>query len=437
MKIFGIGTGLAAMTKASKVESGHSVPTQGNFSDFKNIPDWSSTRHLRGKGIHTDPQGLHFRIVNDYIETPNPSPGGAHIELTFNNSLMIGLVGDTGAADGHQVLNALYAQETDFNIILGDGLYEVGPKNPDDPLLYQRLGKYAKLKKTFYVPGNHDYYAKHQPIPNHLAYPKSILPSGYYDISCFFKQGDQKIETVRILMIDMNVLHSDPKQREWIQKTLKTSSAKYIFFCDHQPLHTLGPKHTTPPPSAYWLEKLAIKYRVQAIFSGHNHYASLRLAENSPWEFILGGGSPSKLEYPPGTNKNDENIKVEDEDTLTFAFAKPSFATAKIDSTGLSIKILHAGKKSSVTGLLEISQGMQNSDPKLKIEGEISRNRSKTPFYLSYQFAILFTSSVAALAMAKIRSSDQNRIHRKEEQKLLKEFDSRADYRSIPKSIRV
>jgi 3',5'-cyclic AMP phosphodiesterase CpdA len=98
-------------------------------------------------------------------------------------------------------------------------------------------------------------------------------------------------EDVRIFALDSNYM--DKPQLEWFEKELKASGSawKIVFF--HHPIYSSGEKHGSNLELRSVLEPLFVKYGVDVVFSGHEHfYERLKPQQNIQY-FIV--GSSAKL----------------------------------------------------------------------------------------------------------------------------------------------
>jgi 3',5'-cyclic AMP phosphodiesterase CpdA len=145
----------------------------------------------------------------------------------------------------------------DFVIMLGDNIY--GGSTPKDfekkfevpykPLLDVGVKFYASL-------GNHD-------NPNERFYKLfNMNEAKYYT----FKKGN-----VRFFALDSNYM--DAKQLAWLEKQLQDSGNKDWKICFfHHPLYSSGKTHGSFVELRSLIEPLFIKYGVDAVFSGHDHF---------------------------------------------------------------------------------------------------------------------------------------------------------------------
>jgi hypothetical protein len=219
---------------------------------------------------------------------PPPSPGVAPAAAPASASaskvqLKFAILGDTGTGTMPQfeIGKKLAASRTtypfEFVIMLGDNMY--GGENPKDfiskfekpyePLLKSGVKFYAAL-------GNHD-------EPDRQSAYKSFNMEGkrYYS----FKPKDG----VRFFALDSNYM--DPKQLEWLEGELKASGSEWKIAFFHHPLYSSGAKHGSDLELRKVLEPLLIKYGVDAVFAGHEHFYERIKPQNNIQYFILGNSA--------------------------------------------------------------------------------------------------------------------------------------------------
>lgn len=205
-------------------------------------------------------------------------------ELAFplkQDSVRFAVIGDSGAGNQKQYeLAALMAQVRktfpfDFVIMLGDNIYGSNkPSNfekkferPYKTLLDDGVSFYATL-------GNHD-------NPNERFYKLfNMKEQRYYS----FSKGN-----VRFFVLDSNYM--DPKQLDWTEKELQSSTAAWKVCYFHHPLYSSGERHGSDNDLRLILEPLLIKYGVKVVFAGHEHFYERIKPQNGISYFISGAAS--------------------------------------------------------------------------------------------------------------------------------------------------
>jgi predicted MPP superfamily phosphohydrolase len=197
------------------------------------------------------------------------------------DSLKFAIIGDsgTGSSSQYKVAEMLVAARAkfpyEFILMLGDNLYSgSGPKDykkkfeePYKALLDSGLKFYAAL-------GNHDNTDERNYKP--------------------FNMGGQRYYTfkpkngVRIFALDSNYM--DQPQLQWLEKELTASGSdwKIVFF--HHPLYSSG-MHGSDIQLREQLEPLFLKYGVDVVFSGHEHFYERIKPQKGIYYFTSGGAA--------------------------------------------------------------------------------------------------------------------------------------------------
>lgn len=204
-------------------------------------------------------------------------------ELTVPNrpdSLKFAAIGDNGTGDQpeYDVANQmeLWHRKFPFDmvIMLGDNIY--GSQRPADfvlkferpykPLLDAGVKFYASL-------GNHDKTS--------------------FDTYEPFNMGGERYYTyarnnVRFFVLDSNFL--DPKQLQWIEETLRSSRETWKIAYFHHPLYSDGGRHGSEVELRVRLEPIFLKYRVNVVYSGHDHIYERLKPQKGIHYFVSGAG---------------------------------------------------------------------------------------------------------------------------------------------------
>jgi hypothetical protein len=190
------------------------------------------------------------------------------------------VLGDSGTGDRAQNEVAAQAWKAhqvfpyEFAIMLGDNIY--GSERPQDfarkfelpykPLLDANIAFYASL-------GNHD-------DPNQRYYKP-------------FGMGGQRFYTyqkkdVRFYALDSNYM--DKGQQAWLEKELSGSDAKWKVAYFHHPIYSSGGRHGSEVDLRTIVEPMFIKYGVNVVFAGHEHFYE-RLRPQKGIHYFTAGGS--------------------------------------------------------------------------------------------------------------------------------------------------
>jgi len=178
-----------------------------------------------------------------------------------SNSVRFGVIGDngTGAKPQYEVAQEMvtYHEKFPYTFVImnGDNLY--GGERPQD-FVNKFEAPYKALldaKVDFFATlGNHD-------DPNQRFYkPFNMGGQRYYT----FKKGN-----ARFFSLDSNYM--DPVQLAWIEKELKASGSDWKIPFFHHPLYASG-MHGSQVDLRVILEPLFIKYGVDVVFAGHEHF---------------------------------------------------------------------------------------------------------------------------------------------------------------------
>lgn len=199
------------------------------------------------------------------------------------NSVRFAVIGDNGSADsseyqvGEQMQKAQQISKFGFVIMLGDNLYggssardyESRFERPYKPLLDAGVLFYASL-------GNHDDQSEISYTPFHMG------GNRYYT----YIEGNTEF-----FVLDSNYL--DGTQLDWLQKELQKSKAVWKVAYFHHPLYSSGKTHGSDKDVRVVLEPVFEKYRVNVVFSGHDHVYERIFPQNGILYFVM--GSSGKL----------------------------------------------------------------------------------------------------------------------------------------------
>lgn len=200
-------------------------------------------------------------------------------------SVRFAVFGDSGTGGGAQrrVAERLAATHKsypfEFVLMLGDNLY--GSEKPRDytskfeapykPLLDAGVKFYAAL-------GNHD-------DPTQAFYkPFNMNGERFHTFKA--PRG-----SVRFFALDSNYMQQ--AQLAWLEKELAASDSNWKIAFFHHPLYSSGEKHGSDEKLREQLEPLFVKYGVDVVFTGHEHFYE-RLKPQKGIHYII-SGSAAKL----------------------------------------------------------------------------------------------------------------------------------------------
>jgi hypothetical protein len=188
------------------------------------------------------------------------------------NSIKFLVIGDTGTGDSRQrqvaeqIVAAHRTFPFEFAIMLGDNLYGAeGPsayvqkfETPYKPLLDAGVKFYAAL-------GNHDEPAQR------FYEPFNMDGKRYYT----FTKGGPAVLGLTETDVEFFVLDSTymtPAQVDWLNGALEKSQARWKVAYFHHPIYSSGEKHGSEEDLQQLVEPLFLKYGVDVVFSGHEHF---------------------------------------------------------------------------------------------------------------------------------------------------------------------
>ena len=251
---------------------------------------------------------LIFSIVLAGVLTPytaETQDKGILSKLGKNDVTRFAVIGDAGTGGdkqmevAQQIVKQYQRAPFEFAIMLGDNLY--GRERPRDyekkferpykPLLDAGVKFYAAL-------GNHD-------DPNQRFYkPFNMDGERYYTFKA--PKGG-----IRFFAIDSNYV--DQKQLEWLEKELAASGSDWKIAFFHHPPYSSGDRHGSNTEIREKLEPLFVKYKVNVVFAGHEHFYERLKPQKGIHYFIA--GSSAKLRR--GDNVSELTAKGYD-DGYTF-----------------------------------------------------------------------------------------------------------------------
>ena len=231
------------------------------------------------------------------------------------DSLKFAIIGDSGTGSesqyriAKQMTDARVAFPYQFVLMMGDNLYG-GSKEQDYQKKFEQPYK-ALLDggvKFYASLGNHD-------NPNERLYkPFNMNGERYYT----FKPKDG----VRIFALDSNYM--DKPQLEWLEKELQASGSDWKIAFFHHPLYSSGEQHGSDLQLRQELEPLFLKYGVDVVFAGHEHFYERIKPQKGIYYFTSGGAAKLR----------EGNVKT------------GSALTAKSFDTGYHFMLIELGKDS-------------------------------------------------------------------------------------------
>jgi hypothetical protein len=225
------------------------------------------------------------QAINEQQQQPRAPAAsiGAAIDVqppVNKDSVKFLVIGDSGTGDraqtetGAQMWKAHSIFPYEFAIMLGDNMY--GSERPQDyvakferpfkPLLDAKIQFYASL-------GNHD-------DPNQRFY-KNFNMGGKRFYA--FEKGDAKF-----FALDSNYMDQD--QQKWLGDELSRTGSKWKIAFFHHPIYSSGGRHGSEVDLRSIIEPLFIKYNLNVVFAGHEHFYE-RLKPQKGIHYFTAGGS--------------------------------------------------------------------------------------------------------------------------------------------------
>jgi len=197
------------------------------------------------------------------------------------DSTRFAVIGDTGTGDkpqydiGRRLEEYRQRATFTFAIMVGDNIY--GSERPQDfdkkfsipykPLLDAGVSFHAAL-------GNHD-------DPNQRFYkPFNMNGERFYT----FTKGN-----IDFFVLDSNYM--DRKQLDWFERAIKASKADWKMAYFHHPLYSSGAAHGSEVDLRGLLEPLFVKYGVDVVFAGHEHFYERVKPQKGIYYFTCGGSA--------------------------------------------------------------------------------------------------------------------------------------------------
>ena len=214
------------------------------------------------------------------------STGGAATAPVAQSSIRFAVLGDTGTGEraqydvGAQLWKSHAVFPFEFAIMVGDNLY--GSERPQDyirkfllpykPILDAKIPFYASL-------GNHD-------DPNQIYYEYfNMNGRRYYS----FKKDKLGNPGVRFFALDSNYMSRE--QIQWLEKELANSGSDWKIPFFHHPLYSSGGRHGSEVDLRTQLEPLFLKYGVNVVFAGHEHFYERLKPQKGIYYFTAGGSA--------------------------------------------------------------------------------------------------------------------------------------------------
>ena len=211
------------------------------------------------------------------------SPAETSVRITLPNNkdnVRFLVIGDTGTGSvkqrelGQLMLSYRQVFPYEFVLMMGDNMYggekAVDFKNKFEDVYRSLLDQKVKFYATL---GNHD--------ESNQRFYKEFNMDGqeYYQ----FKKGN-------VSFYSLNSNYMDKRQIDWLQGKLAgdTSDWKIAFF--HHPPYSSGGAHGSDTKLREVVEPIFLKYGVDVVFAGHEHFYERIKPQKGIYYFISGAG---------------------------------------------------------------------------------------------------------------------------------------------------
>lgn len=251
------------------------------------------------------------------IILPNKSDSVKFIAMGDNGT------GDTPQYDIATLMTKAHDKfKFEFVIMLGDNMY--GSQNPKD---FEK--KFSVPYKTLLDRGVKFYAAlgNHDNQKNVFFKPWNMGGERFYS----FKRNN-----VRFFVLDSDYI--EPKQRDWLEKELSSSTDnwKIVFF--HHPLYSSAGRHGSEVDLRVLLEPIFVKYGVNVVFSGHDHVYERIKPQQGIYYFVSGAagqlrrGDLQKSDLTAAGYDQDRSFMLAEIDKDDFLFQAVSRTGKTVDS---------------------------------------------------------------------------------------------------------
>jgi 3',5'-cyclic AMP phosphodiesterase CpdA len=228
--------------------------------------------------------------------------------------LRFAVFGDSGMATiGQKKVGAVLEKlEPDLVVFTGDVVYPTGVDADYDSKYFQIYGKTLSRVPVFPCPGNHDYGNSRRSA----AIGEKRFRDGYARVFRRPKYYSFDAGPAHFVSLDTNgaipvaaaePIGLDSVQRRWLEADLARSRARWKFVFMHVPLYSTYLNHGDNPGLRASLQGLFEKYRVDAVFAGHDHLyqRSKRMGKVVYLTVGTGGGTimPGPVEDHPWLEK--------------------------------------------------------------------------------------------------------------------------------------
>lgn len=162
----------------------------------------------------------------------------------------------------------------DFALLMGDNIY--GSDSAED-----LKTKFEDVYKTL-LDGGVKFYAT---LGNHDGSNQR-----FYEY--FNMKGEEyyKIEKGDVSLYSLNSNYMDKRQIKWMEEQFSADQAKWKIVFFHHPPYSSGDMHGSAKSLRKVVEPIFMKYKVDVVFAGHEHFYERIKPQNGIYYFITGAG---------------------------------------------------------------------------------------------------------------------------------------------------
>jgi 3',5'-cyclic AMP phosphodiesterase CpdA len=210
-----------------------------------------------------------------------------------------------GRATGGAVLETRIAAIGDFGVggrrqaALGDAMRRFEARNPADVLVTVGDNDYTESPEAFRANWTRSFgwlKAAGVAVAGSLGNHDVRVQSGRYQFGLLGMPGPtyrRKVGLVELFVLNSNAVNR--AQRDWFERALRSSRARWKIAVFHHPAWTCGEYRSHPAVVSTWVPVLE-RYRVRLVLSGHDHNYQ-RFVPRRGVTYVVHGGGGAQL-YP-------------------------------------------------------------------------------------------------------------------------------------------
>lgn len=211
-----------------------------------------------------------------------------------DGSVRFAVIGDTGTGTEQQqqladvMLGYQKAFPFEFVLMMGDNMYG-GEKPEDFRVKFENVYKALldKQVKFYATLGNHDESNQR-----------------FYEL--FNMKGEEYYRFAKgnVAFYSLNSNYMDKRQVKWLEDELAKDTSEWKIVYMHHPPYSSGGKHGSSTGVREVVEPLFLKYGVNAVFAGHEHFYERIKPQKGIYYFISGAGGKLR----PGDVKDNSPL---------------------------------------------------------------------------------------------------------------------------------